>query len=147
MRTYNVKQISDMLNTNPETVRRWIRSGKLKAVQDSRKEGNIVSDDMLKLFLKKYPKYAALVASPLEAAVVGAVIGTAGLISKYVIDSDKIKNSIIDADEVKKVILSEISTISDRIKQKENSISQLQDEIKSEKIKIEQLQALIKEIE
>ena len=28
MDTYNVKQIADMLNTQPETVLRWIRSGK-----------------------------------------------------------------------------------------------------------------------
>ena len=32
MKTYSVKDIADMLNTNPETVRRWIRAGKLKAV-------------------------------------------------------------------------------------------------------------------
>lgn len=25
MKTYTVKEISEMLNTNPETVRRWIR--------------------------------------------------------------------------------------------------------------------------
>ena len=37
MDTYSVKEIADMLNTNPETVRRWIRSGKLEAIQESRK--------------------------------------------------------------------------------------------------------------
>ena len=41
MKTYSVKDIADMLNTNPETVRRWIRAGKLKAHQTSRKDGNI----------------------------------------------------------------------------------------------------------
>ena len=35
MDTYSVKEIADMLNTNPETVRRWIRSGKLEAIQES----------------------------------------------------------------------------------------------------------------
>ena len=34
MDTYSVKEIADMLNTNPETVRRWIRSGKLEAIQE-----------------------------------------------------------------------------------------------------------------
>lgn len=37
MSEYNVKQISEMLDTNPETVRRWIRSGKLEAEQTSKK--------------------------------------------------------------------------------------------------------------
>ena len=29
MKSYNVKEIAEMLNTNPETVRRWIRDKKL----------------------------------------------------------------------------------------------------------------------
>ena len=29
MESYSVKQIAEMLNTQPETVRRWIRNGKL----------------------------------------------------------------------------------------------------------------------
>ena len=32
MDTYSVKEIAEMLNKNPETVRRWIRSGKLEAI-------------------------------------------------------------------------------------------------------------------
>ena len=31
MKTYSVKEIADLLNTNPETVRRWIRDKKLEA--------------------------------------------------------------------------------------------------------------------
>lgn len=50
MKTYSVKEISELLNTNPETVRRWIRSGKLEAIQDSRKEGNVVTQAMLDSF-------------------------------------------------------------------------------------------------
>ena len=49
MTIYNVREIAEMLNTNPETVRRWIRSGKLEAVRESRKEGNIVTKEMLKI--------------------------------------------------------------------------------------------------
>ena len=51
MKTYSVKQIAKMLNKNPETVRRWIREGKLQAVQVSRKGGNSVSEEALKKFL------------------------------------------------------------------------------------------------
>lgn len=57
MKTYSVKQIAHMLDTNPETVRRWIRDDKLKAVQVSRKDGNIVTEDELQRFLKATPKY------------------------------------------------------------------------------------------
>ena len=56
MDTYSVKEIADMLNTNPETVRRWIRSGKLEAIQESRKGGNVVTKSMLDAFLKASPK-------------------------------------------------------------------------------------------
>ena len=39
MRTYTVKEIAELLGTNPETVRRWIRDGKLQAVTNSKKKG------------------------------------------------------------------------------------------------------------
>ena len=61
MSDYSVQQISKMLKTNPETVRRWIRSGKLSAVQESRKSGNLVSEEALKSFMKSTPKYAGLI--------------------------------------------------------------------------------------
>ena len=44
MTTYSVRQIAEKLNTNPETVRRWIRDGKLKAEQTSRRDGNVVTE-------------------------------------------------------------------------------------------------------
>lgn len=37
MKTYSVKEIAEMLNTNPETVRRWIRDKKLDATIESKK--------------------------------------------------------------------------------------------------------------
>lgn len=46
-----------MLDANPETVRRWIRDKKLKAVQISRKGGNIITGTELQRFLKSTPKY------------------------------------------------------------------------------------------
>lgn len=60
MDTYSVKEIAGMLNTNPETVRRWIRSGKLEAIQESRKGGNVVTKAMLDAFLKNSPKYVGI---------------------------------------------------------------------------------------
>lgn len=40
MEIYSVNEIAHLLGLNPETVRRWVRSGKLKAIRNSRKEGN-----------------------------------------------------------------------------------------------------------
>ena len=42
MKIYNTKEIADLFGVDNETVRRWIRSGELKAEQSSRKQGNIV---------------------------------------------------------------------------------------------------------
>ena len=62
MKTYSVKEISEMLNTNPETVRRWIRKGKLNAIKSEyRKGGSKVTAEMLEKFLDAYPKYASSV--------------------------------------------------------------------------------------
>ena len=83
MKTYSVKEIAELLNTNPETVRRWIRSGKLEAIQDSRKEGNVVTQAMLDSFLKTTPKYAgALVAGGMIAGpLVGLTTLAAGVMA------------------------------------------------------------------
>ena len=69
MRTYTVKQIADMFNTNPETVRRWIRQNKLNAQKSSYKSGNVISDVELQRFIKTAPKYAPLYAAATAAAV------------------------------------------------------------------------------
>ena len=45
---YNVKQVSEILNINQETVRRWYRRGKLVAHQDYRKSGlEILGKDLI----------------------------------------------------------------------------------------------------
>ncbi|MCI6857839.1 MAG: helix-turn-helix domain-containing protein, partial [Eubacterium sp.] len=63
MESYNVKEVAKMLNTSEETVRRWIRAGKLQATMKSRKEGRIITEAMLKEFVKATPKYAAALAT------------------------------------------------------------------------------------
>ena len=67
--TYNVKQIAEMLNTQPETVRRWIRSGKLYAEKASRKDGHVVTECDLNKFLKSSPKYAGMAGGLVGAAM------------------------------------------------------------------------------
>ena len=98
METYNVKDIADLLKTNPETVRRWIRSGKLKATRGaSKKEGSSISSDDLLKFLENNAKYAGIVAgaasSPIGAISV-ALLGAAGGIAalKHENDGNSISN-------------------------------------------------------
>lgn len=43
-RYFTVKEISIALNVCQETVRRWIRDGKLASIQNSKKEGNIITE-------------------------------------------------------------------------------------------------------
>lgn len=84
MKEYSVKDISELLHTNPETVRRWIRDGKLKAHQSSRKKGNVIYEDDLKKFFdtsKKYSDIARSGAAAAGAAVAGAILGPMGLLS------------------------------------------------------------------
>lgn len=55
---YTVSQIASKLNVNPETVRRWIREGKLNAITSScRKKGSRIDEKSLSDFLDKNPRY------------------------------------------------------------------------------------------
>ena len=67
MDSYTVKQVSDLLKTNEETVRRWIRSGKLTTTFTSKKGGHIITGEALNLFVKETPKYAPILAASLAA--------------------------------------------------------------------------------
>lgn len=57
MVSYTVKNISNILDVNEETVRRWIRTGKLHSTIDSKKKGHIVEDSDFKEFVYNKPKY------------------------------------------------------------------------------------------
>lgn len=146
MKSYNVKQISELLQTNPETVRRWIRSGKLEAVQSSKKEGNIISEKALLQFLKGMPKYAGLAAGALAAAVpvVGLplMMGTlAGGLASTLFSSH---NAKIDAAFIQKCLEDEIDKLQKSCKKKKATIDQLQNDIASEEQQIRELSYALK---
>ena len=142
MDTYTVKQIADMLNTQPETVRRWIRNGKLHAEKASRKEGHIVTDESLNKFLKGSPKYAGMIAgtaalglaAPLMTLpVVGGIAATYMAISKKQKEDGK---ENISKKDVRKYIAEEIERRNLSIQQKINTIEQLQREIANDQQQI-----------
>ena len=74
MDTYTVKEVAKMMNTSEETVRRWIRSGKLKANMDSRKKGSVITDAMLREFTRNTPKYAAALENPIGGIVAASTL-------------------------------------------------------------------------
>lgn len=150
MDTYSVKEIADMLNTNPETVRRWIRSGKLEAIQKSRKGGNVVTKSMLDAFLKTSPKYAGI-ATGLLASPVGITTATAtiigGLLARQLIKNDDIKNAHVNTSEIRKLLFANIQSSKENIVRKKLSIKQLQKEIVEEQQCIIEFERLIMELD
>lgn len=86
MADYNVKQISELVNVDSETVRRWIRTNKLKGTKDSKKTGFVVSESELKRFLNGIPKYSEVAAGLMAAAVpaVGVPIAVGTLLGSLV---------------------------------------------------------------
>ena len=148
MDTYSVKEIADMLNTNPETVRRWIRSGKLEAIQESRKGGNVVTKSMLDAFLKTSPKYAGIATglSPVGLTTATAAI-VGGILAQQLIKNDEIKNAHVNTSEIRKLLLGNIQSSKEIIARKKKSIKHLQEEIDEEQQRINEAERLIKELD
>ena len=150
MKTYSVKQIAEMLSTNPETVRRWIRDDKLKAVQVSRKDGNVVSEAELERFLKATPKYLSklapgvglLVASP----VVGVGVLAGGVVASALLGYFEGKNSSdirVRPEDFTAYLQESILKLNKTIAQKRELILQTQTEISELLKQVQQYQYLL----
>lgn len=147
MKTYSVKEIAEMLNTNPETVRRWIRDKKLEATIESKKGGHIVYEAALHEFLKSSPKYAAAAKASLAGVAVGATVlptfMVGGLIAQKLIDADQLKKARISNEDVINFLRGEIMKFTEAIKAKEDTINQLQKQIETDQLQITEFQKLI----
>ncbi len=111
-----------MLETNPETVRRWIRSGKLKATQKSRKSGNYVTEETLKEFIASTPKYSK---NKKSLAVLGVTAGV--LFAEFLKPKKKINKQ-----EQKSILKANIKELEQSIKSKKEIINQLSKELEKE---------------
>lgn len=58
---YTIKQVSEMFNVNPETVRRWCRTGQLNATLECKKSGFHIDEKSLNDFANRYDKYGKMV--------------------------------------------------------------------------------------
>jgi excisionase family DNA binding protein len=150
VKTYSVKEIAEMLNTNPETVRRWIRDKKLDATIESKKGGHIVYEAALHEFLKSSPKYAAAAKASLAGAVVGAAVlptvMVGGLVAQKLIDAEQLKKARISNKDVINFLRGEIRRYTEAIKAKEDTIHQLQKQIEADQLQITEFQKLIDSI-
>lgn len=153
METYSVKQIADMLNTKPETVRRWIRSGKLKAEQSSRKDGNVITEGDLNKFLKSSPKYAGLIAGAAIgsiAAPIAAIPLAGGIVATYLAASkmeNNRENPSFSKEDVKKYLKEEIARRDASMKQKLKTIKQIQQEIANDQQQISECKFVLSKLE
>ena len=147
MEVYTVKQVADMLQINPETIRRWIRQKKLSAIQDSRKDGNVITKDSLNAFLKSMPKYAGIVggiaglgvASPLGLPLLaGSLVGA--IVNKL---NNSIDNSFVLSEDLERYLKTELELHEKNIRIKEKNIEQIKIEIEAEKMKIDEIKKLI----
>lgn len=144
METYSVKQIAEMLDTNPETVRRWIRDRKLKAVQVSRKDGNVITETELQHFLKAKPKYLAKISAIGFATLTGTLAVGGAFAStvagyRYLSEKNTIDARIRPEDLIKEYVRES----QDLIRQKELLITQTKEEIADLEKQIEQCQHLM----
>lgn len=148
MKTYSVKQIAEILDTNPETVRRWIRSNKLRAVQMSRKDGNVVREDEFRRFLEAMPKYLpkfmagiALVSPPAGLITLASSLVTSALVG-YFEEKGKVDAHVCPED-LKEYLQENVNEFKNVILQKEKLITQTQKEIQEIQNKVEQYLYLI----
>ena len=153
MQYYTIQQIAEMLETDPETVRRWIRQKKLNAVSlSSKKDGYSVEESELRKFLQAKPKYMTRFTQSAAAGIfslgsmVGIPIALATLLgSKYVSYLSDKQNSELSAskEDFEKFLQDRIFELSSDIEEKEKELQKLEVEIRSERDKIIQLQYLI----
>lgn len=145
MADYNVKQISELLNVDSETVRRWIRTNKLKGTKDSKKTGFVVSESELKRFLNGIPKYSGVAAGLMAATVpaVGVPIAVGTLLGSLVTSFFVGKEKNVTPNDIINYVQKEISKTNSAIVQKQTTIQQLQTEVEESIKYIEGLQSLL----
>lgn len=149
MATYTVKQISEMLKTSEETVRRWIRTGALGAEKaTSRKKGSTVSAEDLTRFIAKNPKFTAAATASLafsSPAIISVVIG--GLAGGLLSLPDSKKSKDISSKDVEAFLNKKIHAHERKIKALTENLERIQEEISIEKLNLEKYKYAIENLD
>ena len=150
MKEYTVKEVAELLDTNEETVRRWIRQDKLNATRQVGRGGNKVSEKDLEEFLKKSAKYSGVVATTMAATILGpgalAIGGVAMTIPKL---AEKLKESdeIQIPKEYVPKIKEAIASCEKIIDENEAKVGALKEEINRNKSLIKKYKYLLSKIQ
>ena len=142
-----------MLNTQPETVRRWIRSGKLHAEMASRKDGHVVTEGDLSKFLKSSPKYAGMACGLVGAAMmvpIAAAPIVGGIAATYLAAAKKVKETGDESflkEDVTRYLQEEIERRNQSINQKLHTIEQIQREIANDQQQITECNFVLGQLE
>ena len=151
METYRVKQVAELLDVNEETVRRWIRSGKLPAKRSSRKKGNLITENDLLEFAKSSPSYAAAIAVAIGAASASASFALPAVIAGGIAAKRYSGQSFDDADiprgAVAKLMRESIISKQREIDKKVRKVNQLLDEAEILNKEIEEDRLMIRQYE
>ena len=150
MKTYSVKQIAEMLKTNPETVRRWIRDDKLKAVQKSKKDGNVVSEAELERFIKATPKYLSKVTASAGLAALSPIAGigvlAGGIVASAILGYCEEKSKVdvrIRTEDFKEYLKKNVMKLNKAVDQKRKLIEKTETEIEEISRRIDQYNYLL----
>ena len=132
MPSYNVKQISEMLSASEETVRRWIRSGKLGAVRSSKKSGNVISSAALNEFLKQTPKYGKRLTSALDSSSTAISLMIGGILGGLLLLLGNNQDRTVTPKDIERFIAKKIAMHEKSLEAKKASLAELQAEIETE---------------
>ena len=151
MKTYTVKEISELLSVDQETVRRWIRDKKLKADMPSRKEGSQVREDDLYKYLSSTAKYAGkaallAAANPALAAISLIGVGASGVASAVMALYINEKNFVLSEENVVAVLEQGIDECQKEITQKLKARGQIDEEIATAQTKLDTLRELMRQV-
>lgn len=147
MKSYTVKEIAETLKTNPETVRRWIRSGKLSSTMTSTKAGNIVTEDALNKFIKETPKYAATIAGSVVTSPVALSLIVGGLIGGLVGTVMSGEKKKISKEDIRKTIERQIIDCEKRIADNKKTLEQIKSKIADDEKSIIQLKYALEHLD
>ena len=146
MKSYTVKDVAEMLQVNPETVRRWIRDNKLRAEKTSNKGGNKILESELRAFLKATPAYATSAAALLVGGAAASAVMLATFATGKALEANELKKATVDSEAIIGFIQSEIASHEALIARKRDSIRQIEKEITAEQNRIKELSAMMERV-